>query len=163
MTRFAIDWEQRQVTCPQGQTSVTWSESHNEYAHPVLHIRFAAAACRACPARSDCLQAPTGPRSLKPRPREQHLALQAARQRQAQPEFWPVYAKRAGIESTHSQAVRVCDFRRSRYCGLDKTHLQQVLSAVALNFIRLADWFAHPQTRHRRPSAFMALAPAAAA
>jgi len=158
LTRFEIDWEQQTVTCPRGQQSVTWSESRNEFDHPVIHIRFAAAACRACPARTACVQSPSGPRSLKLRPREQHLALQAARQRQAQPEFWPVYGKRAGIESTHSQAVRVCDFRRSRYWGLAKTHLQHILSAVAINFIRLADWFAHPEPRHRHPSAFLALA-----
>jgi transposase len=158
LTHFTIDWELQRVTCPRGQPNVTWSESHNEFDHPVIHIRFAAAACRACPVRSACVQSATGPRSLKLRPREQHQALQAARQRQAQAAFGPVYAKRAGIESTHSQAVRVCDFRRSRYWGLAKTHLQHVLSAVALNFIRLADWFARPDLRHRRPSAFVALA-----
>lgn len=158
LTCFRIDWEQQRVQCPNGQTSVTWSASHNEFGHPVIHVRFAAAVCRACPVRAQCTLTRSGARSLKLRPQAEHLALQAARQRQTQSDFRQRYAARAGVEATQSQAVRVCDFRRSRYLGLAKTHLQHVLTAVALNLIRLADWFAQPGPRPRQPTAIAALA-----
>jgi hypothetical protein len=39
---------------------------------------------------------------------------------------------------------------RRRYCGQDKTHLQHVFSAVALNLIRLNAWWnGHPLDRTR--------------
>lgn len=69
-----------------------------------------------------------------------------------------LYAKRAGIEGTLSQGVRVCGLRRSRYIGLTKTHLQQVASAAALNLDRLAAWFMHRPRAQTRVSRFAALA-----
>jgi transposase len=35
----------------------------------------------------------------------------------------------------------VGDLRHSRYLGLARTHLQQVIIAVAVNVIRLITWF----------------------
>jgi IS5 family transposase len=48
-----------------------------------------------------------------------------------------IYAHRAGIEGTISQAVRTCEVRRSRYRGLPKTALQLLLTATALNLVRM--------------------------
>jgi len=49
-----------------------------------------------------------------------------------------------------SQAVNVTGIRHARYRGLDKTHLQNVYSAVAINLIRLnAYWNGHPLDRAR--------------
>jgi IS5 family transposase len=66
--------------------------------------------------------------------------LQAARQREGTPDFRQAYAQRAGIEGTHSQAVRVMGLRRSRYIGLAKTHLQHVSTAAAINVVRIIRW-----------------------
>ena len=52
--------------------------------------------------------------------------------------FW--YKKRAGIEGTISQGTRAFDLRITRYIGLANTHLQQCLSAIAMNLVRLAHW-----------------------
>jgi transposase len=41
------------------------------------------------------------------------------------------YKKRAGIEGTISQGVRRGTLRRSRYIGMEKTHLQEVATARA--------------------------------
>ena len=41
---------------------------------------------------------------------------------------------------TVSQAVRTCGVRRSRYVGLEKTQLHHLLSAAALNFLRVGEW-----------------------
>lgn len=45
------------------------------------------------------------------------------------------------MEGTIRQGVAVTDTRHARYRGLPKTHLQNVVSAAALNFIRLDAWF----------------------
>ena len=46
------------------------------------------------------------------------------------------YKTRNGIEGTISQAIRACDLRQSRYLGLAKTHLHNVLSSLAVNVHR---------------------------
>ena len=38
------------------------------------------------------------------------------------------------------QAVRRCGMRRCRYIGLAKTHLQHLISAAAINLVRIANW-----------------------
>ena len=72
--------------------------------------------------------------------------------------FKTQYALRSGAEGLMSQAVRACDIRRSRYLGQARTHLQHVLTAVAINLIRLVDWFRNPQPTSARVSAFARLA-----
>ncbi|HWS82927.1 MAG TPA: transposase, partial [Ktedonobacteraceae bacterium] len=52
-------------------------------------------------------------------------------------EFKDRYAKRAGAEGTISQGVRAFDLRVSRYLGIEKTHLQHLLIATAMNVVRL--------------------------
>jgi transposase len=92
--------------------------------------------------------------------REPFLALQAARQRQRTPEFKAVYALRAGCESTISQGVRAFDLRRSRYRGLAKTALQQLLTPMAMTLVRVITWLDDPKPTPARKGRFAALAPA---
>ena len=73
------------------------------------------------------------------------------------PQLWQ-YAQRAGAESLMSQAVRACAVRRSRYIGQARTHLQHVLTAVAVNLIRLVAWIHDPHPTPTRISAFARLA-----
>ena len=77
------------------------------------------------------------PRIIGLQAREHHEALHVARQRQKTEEFREQYAPRAGIEGTHEQAIRRCGLRRCRYIGETKACLQHVLTAVAVNFVRL--------------------------
>jgi transposase len=84
-------------------------------------------------------------------------ALQAAHKRQTTEAFQQAYALRSGIESTHEQAIRRCGLRRSRYIGLAKTHLQHLLTAVAINLVRLSDWWAGISRAKTRCSPFVAL------
>ncbi len=60
------------------------------------------------------------------------------RKRQTTEEFRKSYAARAGIESTHAQAIKRCGLRYARYRGLAKTQLQHVLTAAAINMVRIA-------------------------
>jgi IS5 family transposase len=50
------------------------------------------------------------------------------------------YAHRAGVEGTIAQATRRADLHQARYRGLAKTHLQHVLTALALNLVRIDAW-----------------------
>ena len=51
------------------------------------------------------------------------------------------YARRAGVEATIAQAVKVTNIRRARYRGLPKTRLEHNTMAAALNLIRLDAWW----------------------
>ena len=62
------------------------------------------------------------------------------------------------IEATISQAVPTVGFRQTRYIELAKTHLQNIISAVALNFSRLVDWFHQLLRQSKRVSHFAQLA-----
>jgi transposase len=93
-------------------------------------------------------------------PKEQQLALQAARQRQATSEFKEAYSIRSGIEGTIGQAADKLDMRRSRYRGLAKTHFQHLITAAAINVRRVIAWLIGIPRSTTRLSHFAALAPA---
>ncbi len=74
------------------------------------------------------------------RTKDECIVRRAARQRQHSPEFLELYALRAGVEATISQAVRGFGLRRSRYFGHAKTHLQHAATAATMNLVRLVNW-----------------------
>jgi transposase len=156
---FAIDWEGRRAVCPQGKQSRTWSETKSPTGQPLINVRFANRDCGVCPQRDLCTHTKVGyvRRELTLRPRLQHEALQRQRARQLTPEWQAIYHRRAGIEGTFSQAVRVHGLRRSRYRGRAKTHLQHLATAVAINLGRLDDWLRGRPTAPTRCSRFAAL------
>ena len=84
-------------------------------------------------------------------------ALQGARRHQKTEAFRVNYATRAGIEGTHAQAINRCGLRRCRYIGLAKTRLQHVLTAAAINLVRVAEWCAGTSIAQTRCSRFAAL------
>jgi transposase len=158
---FAVDWEAKRATCPQGQHSSLWLERTDHRGHGVVHIKFAKAACQACPVRTHCTHAASEPRSLMIRDREHFAALQAARQRQTTDTFKAQYTARAGVEGTISQAVRTGAMRRARYLGLAKTRLEHLLMATGLNVLRLGTWLSDQPRPRGRPSPFVVLGAAA--
>ncbi|MDP9375913.1 MAG: recombinase family protein [Chloroflexota bacterium] len=89
----------------------------------------------------------------------EYEALQAARLRQETPAYKEAYARRAGIEGTLAQGIRVGDLRHSRYIGLARTHLQQIIIAVALNIIHTLAWLRDVPLAPTRVSRVAALAP----
>jgi transposase len=149
---FVLDWEAQQARCPQGHTSVHWRPGHDVSGDPVIRIRFDGPTCRACPTRQACTAAKGAPRQLTVRPQAHHEAIQTARQRQETPEFKAQYGLRAGVESSFSQGTRRFDLRRSRYIGLARTRLQQLLTATAMNVVRVIAWLrGEPLGERRRP------------
>jgi transposase len=65
------------------------------------------------------------------------------------------------VESSLSQGIRRFDLRQSRYIGLARTHLQQLLTAAAMNVVRVIAWlWGEPLGERRRKSGhFAQLAP----
>lgn len=158
---FGLDWEHRQATCPEGYPSTKWSITHDQLGNQIVNIRFAKNLCLVCPVRERCTRSSGGAREITVRPQAQHEALQARRQYQTTDEFKERYARRAGVEGTISQGVRVADLRRARYFGFAKTRLEHVLIAVGLNIRRLGAWWADLPPAQTRPAPFLALLSAA--
>ena len=151
LTRFSIDWQAETVTCPQGRISSSWTPVQNA-GKSLIKVKFSQSDCKVCPSRACCTG--TTRRSLTLHPREQMLALFAARKREETDEFKESYRHRAGIEGTHSQAVRTMGLRRSRYIGLRKTHLGHVAIAAAVNLLQLMSWLRGEAPEQTRTSAF---------
>jgi len=84
-------------------------------------------------------------------------ALFAARGREHTDAFKEAYRHRAGIEGTHSQGVRAMGLRRSRYIGLQKTHLAHVAIAAAVNVIQLMSYIRGEEPEQTRISPFKRL------
>jgi transposase len=154
---FTIDWQRQQAIYPQGHTSSTWRPTVDRRGNNVISIKFATRDCRPCPHRADCTRTTLGRRMLTIRPQEQFAALAQARSRQKTEEYKKEYALRAGVEGTISQAVGAFGLRRARYLGAVKTHLQHVLTATALNFVRLGEWLAGTPLAKTRKSTFVKL------
>jgi transposase len=161
ITDFAIDWVQPQVVCPVGKSSRLWINTHNRHGTDVIHVKFNPADCMSCPCRTLCTKAKSGARMLTLHSNHQrYLALQQAREHQKTASFKEVYARRAGIEGTIAQGVHGFDLRQARYIGLDKTKLQHVLIASALNLFRIGAWLMEKPRAQTRVSRFARFATA---
>jgi transposase len=158
---FVVDWDRQVVSCPAGKESISWLPNTYPQNGMVFEVRFARKDCTPCPSRAQCTKAEKEPRIIGLQGREHHEALQAARRGQTTEEFRSRYAARAGIEGTHEQAIRRCGLRQCRYIGQVKAHLQHVLTAAAINVVRLSDWWAGTAVAQTRCSRFAALQPAA--
>ena len=155
--QFQFNWARQEVICPQGQVAPMSPVRFNTAGQPVVDIHFRTAACQDCPLRQRCTQSTAGGRSLKVS--IYHDVILAARQRQQTEPFAQVYAQRAGIEGTVSQAVRQHGARRTRYIGLAKTQVQTLLTAIAINVKRAALWLMGRRRAATRPAQLRCLQP----
>ena len=158
---FIVDWDHQMVTCPAGKQSISWLPKTYPQNGIAFEARFAPKDCGPCHRRARCTKAKQEPRIIDLQAREHYEALPLARQNQKTEAFRQQYAARAGMESTHEQAIRRCGLRRCRYIGQTKTSLQQVLTAVTVNLVRLNEWWAGNPTAKTCCSRFAALAQAA--
>ncbi|WP_258308799.1 IS1182 family transposase [Streptomyces sp. NWU339] len=138
---FHIDYDRRQVTCPQGQVSRGW---HGPYptssptAAPLIVARFTRGRCRPCPARPRCTTSRESARNVGFPPRELRDLQVRVRTEQQTPEWKTRYAVRSGVEGTVNEFAHGHGLRRCRYRGQNKAHLQHVLTAIAVNIERLS-------------------------
>ncbi len=157
--QFDLDWDCQIATCPSARQARSGSRTPN-CGRDNVRIRFSLTHCKACPIKARCTR--WNRRVLAPRRREEHETLVAARATAKDPAFIAERKRRTGIEGTLSKAVRASGLRRSRYIGAAKTHLQQVLTAAAINLGRIADWIADHKPAQTRKSAFIRLVTAPA-
>ena len=144
---FAIDFDARQATCPQGAASSSWTACRQHQDEAIV-VSWPKSACMPCPVRQLCTSGKR--RQITLRSRDLHEALAAARAEQATAQWKARYAARAGVEGTMRQATHVTGIRRARYLGLPKTQLEHTIAATAINMIRLdAYWTGHPLDRTR--------------
>jgi transposase len=119
---FAIDWDGRRATCPEGRPGASWTPAVEPGGTEIISIKFSTTDCRSCPARERCTR--PGRRSLTVRRRGGYEALRAARSRESTEGYRAEYARRAGIEGTISQGCgpsgcggRDTSVRRRRACS----------------------------------------------
>ncbi|MFI6006992.1 IS1182 family transposase [Streptomyces sp. NPDC051366] len=156
-TAFTIDWPAKQAVCPTGATSRYWTEGVDNNGRDAIRIRFATATCAPCLARDQCTRSTQYGRQLTVRPQDQDAMLERVRAEQSTDEWKQRYAARAGVEGTIHQAVATAGARRTRYIGLPKTHLAHVLTATAVNLIRLDAWWNEAPLARTRVSRLAAL------
>ena len=143
---FAVDYDARTVTCPQGKTAASWTPC-TQHGTDAIVATFSASDCGPCPARGQCTAGTR--RQLSLLPRDLAEAQAAARAAETTIPFKADYARRAGVEGTMHQAASH-GARRARYRGLPKTRLDHVYMACALNLLRLeAFWTGNPLDRRR--------------
>lgn len=146
---FTIDWQAGAATCPAGATSA----SMRPYKTGLVAFLFSNRDCRPCPIRDQCtLAAERSSRKITVHPQPIHQARMAARAAQNTEQWRTTYNIRAGIEGTISEAVRGPNLRNARYRGLAKTHLQNTLSAMAINISRLGAYLDVRPATQRRPT-----------
>jgi transposase len=142
---FDIDFQQQVVTCPGGQTSVSWLPRPQEDGHVGAHVLFKHK-CADCAHRALCAPGSSG-RSLEISP---YYAELTARRREAQTAAFKEEMKnRPAIEGTLSELVRKHGLRRARYRGKAKVRLQHLFTGAAVNLKRLT-WALEAQRKPKK-------------
>jgi hypothetical protein len=131
---FRLDWTTPRATCPAGDTTSTVSAAYDRQGRPVLRFHFPRAVCEACPLFARCVRSQTQGRVITTNYHED--LLQAARARQATPEFQATYRKRAAVERKIADLI-THGLRRARYLGQAKVRLQGYWTGAAVNLKRL--------------------------
>jgi transposase len=155
VSHFVIDWGHQQAVCPTGQRSSSWSPVLDGRHNAVIKSTFPQRAGQACPSHCACTRATR--RTITVRPHAPYRSLPEARKREQTAAYQAADATRAGIEGPISQAVRAGGVRRARDGGAVNTQLQHVLTAAAIDFLRIGHWLAGDRTAHPRLSPFVAL------
>nr|WP_329375438.1 transposase [Streptomyces sp. NBC_01483] len=154
---FTLNWQAEQATCPTGATSRYWTVGVDNNGRDAIRIRFATTTCAPCPVRGQCTRSTKYGRQLTVRPQDQDALLERVRAEQSTDEWKERYAARAGVEGTIHQAVAAAGAWRTRYIGRAKTRLAHILTATAINLIRLDAWWNEMPLARTRTSRLAAL------
>jgi Transposase DDE domain len=140
LTRFVIDYDARHVVCPQGKTSRNWQPAHSRDGLPVIWAIFRQPDCRPCPDRSRCTRSQDNARHVTFLPRRQQEAQQRIRARAGHRRLAPTLRaalRRREPDRPSLPAQRPPPGPLPRP-GQDP--LQHVLTALALNLVRVDAW-----------------------
>lgn len=131
--KFTIKWDEHMVICPDRVASGDWSAPPSRA--PYVVVRFPEWRCATCKLKPRCT--PGKARTLAFLPRELNQVQTEARAEQQTAEWRKRYGRRAGVEGTISEFVNSHGMRQTRYTSQDKTHVQHVLTAIAVNIERV--------------------------
>ncbi len=158
-SQFSINWKTEKVTCPQGKKSISWTPNTDTWGNPGIQVRFSRSECFKCLQKELCSRSKKNGRTLRLLPKPEHEAMEALRQQMETPEWMNRYNRRAGVEGTISQGVRAFGLRKARYKGLEKVSLQHILTATAINVVRMVAWLNGVPHQLTRISQFARLHP----
>jgi transposase len=148
---FIIDFDRREVTCPNGKVSGNWNEIPSMAPYTV--VRFGKRQCGPCPEKAKCTSGQA--RTINFLPRRIHELQERNRDDQQNSAWRRLYASRSGAEGTIAEFAVGHRARHCRYRGLAKTHVQHVLTAIAVNIERLSQQEpTNSGYRPRPPTAF---------
>jgi len=137
-TAFAIDWSAKRVTCPQGQTTTTYTQTKDRLGRPVKTFTFDRVRCESCPLFARCVHSKGQGRSITLHYHED--LLQAARRRQRTEEFREIYKLRAAVERKIAELTEHGS-KQARYLGTVKSFLQAQWTGAVVNLKRLFKLF----------------------
>lgn len=152
---FKIDWENKQVQCPNGKIGKNWSTSKSA-GKEKYRVRFKSSDCLNCEKRLNCTKSKRW-RVVSFAGKEEQEFLEKSRSASQSPEWQNLYQERAGIEGTISQSVRGYGLRQTRYIGKAKTHLHNIAVASAVNIVRGVAWLEGKPLERTRVSRFAGL------
>ncbi len=161
ISQFKVNWNTKRVTCPMGKKSTKkWTPYQDKWSNQVIRVGFPRKTCQLCPSRSLCTRSASEPRKLTLRLKKEHELLQSLRIQQETSSWKEIYDIRAGVEGTISQGVRAFGLPKARYTGLAKVHLQHIITAAAINVVRMVAWLQSVPHAKTRISRFAAIATA---
>jgi len=127
---FHYDPEKEQVTCPAGYVTTRWSFAADQATRV---FRFGKRCCAGCELRAQCTANRTG-RTISITPYWEEL--EQARLFNTSGDYEKARRLRWGEEAKFGEAKRYHGLGRCRYLGLARTHLQNLLTCIALNLKR---------------------------
>jgi len=130
---FSIDYQTKTATCPAGCTSCSWQEFETGKHKGDIQVCFGQQ-CQHCSLKKRCTKNKRG-RFL--RLHSHYQLLKERREESKTASFKEAMKRRPPIEGTISEMVRAHGLRRSRYRGILKTHMQNLMTGAALNVKRL--------------------------
>jgi len=151
-SEFEIDVAAKRAICPQGEEATMCKTERDAQGRSVLQFTFDRKGCERCALFDRCVHSKTEGRSLGTHYHE-HL-LQAARQRQATPEFRQVYKGRAAVERKIAHLIDH-GLRQARYIGKAKRRLQAQWTGAAINLAQLFRLFVGDMNRMRQALAMV--------
>jgi hypothetical protein len=124
----------------------------------LIVAKFTKGQCRPCPVRTRCTTTREGARTVGHPPRELRDLQLRVRAEQQTPDWKTRYAVRSEVEGTIDECAHGHGMSHCRYRGQPKTHLQHVLTAIAVNIERLSSQSATEEpSSPRPPTAFQTL------
>ncbi|AUA16526.1 hypothetical protein CFP59_08717 [Streptomyces malaysiensis subsp. malaysiensis] len=156
-----INWQSWQATCPASATSRYRTQDVDSTGRERNPDPLRDHYLRLCSVRGQCTRSHQYGRQLTVRPQDQDAIVGTRTRRAGHGRGEGPLASRRGVEGTIHQAVSTTGARRTGHVGLAEIHLAHVLTAAAINLIRLDAWRSDTPLADARTSRLAALALAA--